>query len=279
MRHGVDAPRVDAGLSPLTRAKWRQAVLSELAVPGYIDFALVRGQGCDIAEFAPTEVSPVAAKLLSLEGEPPWPPLLTDNSSAESLLAACHQVVRSGLDAAVTTQINAGQTDSVVVRKVFGSKTSVSLQLTCVTAVARLRAADCALFSLDPSAVPASDESTVRAMVVDDNVDAATAMCDWLEVLGFETAVAFSGPECLEVAALFNPRITFMDFDMPGMDGCEALVQLRLQVSESRRTFICLTGRSAPEDHRKCREAGFDELVTKPISLDHLWELAEPLVA
>ena len=55
-------------------------------------------------------------------------------------------------------------------------------------------------------------------------------MCDVLEILGLETAVAFSGPECLGVAALFDPHLTFMDFDMPGMDGCKALAQVRLLV-------------------------------------------------
>jgi CheY-like chemotaxis protein len=276
----MPAPPTDAGLSPLTRAKWRRAILSELAEPGYIDFALQRGEDSGIVQVAPTEVSPVAAKLLSLEGEPPWSHLLGEVHCAQGrrLLDACHGVVTYGRDVAVTAQITGGQTDSVVVRKVFSSTASVSVQLTCPTAMARLRAAESALRSLDPAVSPTSDESTVRAMVVDDDVDAATSMCDLLEILGFETAVAFSGPECLGVAALFNPRIAFIDFDMPGMDGCEALLQLRLQESEYRRTFICLTGRSAPEDHRKCRDSGFDELVTKPISFDHLSQLAELFV-
>ena len=268
----------DAGLSPLKRARWRRAILSELAEPGYIDFTLARGEESKLV-LAPTGVSPTAVKLLSLEGEPPWSQLLGDVPCVQSrrhLLDACHAVVTSGRDAAVTAQITGGQIDSVVVRKVFASAASVSVQLTCPTATARLRAAERALRALDPAVAPACGDA-VRAMVVDDNVDAATTMCDLLEILGFETAVAFSGPECLCVAALFNPRIAFIDFDMPGMDGCEALTQLRLQESEFRRTFICLTGRSAPEDHQKCRDAGFDELVTKPISFDYLKELAEPL--
>ena len=169
--------------------------------------------------------------------------------------------------------------DSIVVRKMFPSEASKSVELTCPTAMARLRAAETALNSLDPSSGRTSEEGSVRALVVDDNVDAATTMYDLLEILGFETAVAFSGPECLGIAALFNPHLTFMDFDMPGMDGCESLMQLRLQESEFRRTFICLTGRSAPEDHQKCRAAGFDELVTKPISFDYLRELSEPLIS
>ena len=279
----VGAPTAsDAGLNPLTRAWWRRAILSELAEPGYIEFALVREGESNLLRLTPTEVSPVAMKLLSLEGEPPWSQLLggvPDAQNSQHLLEACHEVVTYGRDSAVTAQITEGHVDTIVVHKVFASKTSVSVQLTCPTATARLRVAESALRSLDPAIAPTSHESAVRALVVDDNVDAATSMCDVLEILGLETAVAFSGPECLGVAALFDPHLTFMDFDMPGMDGCEALVQLRLQESEFRRTFVCLTGRSAPEDHQKCRDAGFDELVTKPISFDHLRELVEPLTA
>jgi CheY-like chemotaxis protein len=268
-------------LSPLTRARWRRAILSELAEPGYVDFALVPGERSKIARSAPTQVSPMAAKLLCLQAAPPWSRRVEDVCCAEGrqhLLEACHSVIVSGRDAAVTAQITPGQVDSVVVRKLFTSPASVSVQLTCPTAVARLRTAESALLSLDPAIEPGVETCPVRALVVDDNVDAATSMCDMLEVIGFETAVAFGGPECLEVAARFNPRLAFIDFDMPGMNCCQALAQLRLQESEFRRTFICLTGRSAPEDHRMCHEAGFDELVTKPISLDHLWEIAEPLV-
>jgi CheY-like chemotaxis protein len=103
-------------------------------------------------------------------------------------------------------------------------------------------------------------------------------MCEVLEMMGCETAVAFSGADCLGVAARFNPRLAFIDFDMPGMNGCDSVRQLRLQESEARQTFICLTGRSAPEDHRACREAGFDGLVTKPISFDHLTKTVADLI-
>jgi CheY-like chemotaxis protein len=139
--------------------------------------------------------------------------------------------------------------------------------------MARLRSAEHALQALDRTAGPGAD-SAVRVMVVDDNVDAATSLCDLLEIYGIETAVAFSGPQCLAVAARFDPSLVFIDFDMPGMDGCEALKQLLLQESGSPRTFICLTGRSEPEDRRKCREAGFSEMVTKPMSFDHLKAVA-----
>lgn len=252
-------------------------MLAELAEPGYIDLAPVRDRQSKIVDFATTQVSPAAAKLLGLEGEPPAPRLLAAIPCAESrrhVVDACRRVASDGGDVAVTTRSIDGQLDSIVLHKVWGSATSVSVGLTCPTAMARLRSAKHALHALDPEAGPCADESGVRVMVVDDNVDAATSLCDLLEIYGVETAAAFSGPQCLAVAARFDPSLVFIDFDMPGMDGCEAVQQLLLQESGSRRTFICLTGRSEPEDRRKCREAGFSEMVTKPMSLDHLKAVA-----
>ncbi len=266
-----------AGLGPLARSRWRHAVLAELAEPGYIDLAPVRDHQARIVDFATTEVSPAAAMLLGLDGEPPAARLLAAIPCAESrrhVVDACRRVASDGRDVAVTARSNEGPLDSIVLQKVFGSTTSVSVGLTCPTAMARLRSAEHALRALDPAAGPSDADSAVRVMVVDDNVDAATSLCDLLEIYGVETAVAFSGAQCLAVAARFDPSLVFIDFDMPGMDGCEALQQLLLQESGCRRTFICLTGRSEPEDHLKCHEAGFSEMVTKPMSFDHLRAVA-----
>ena len=259
--------------SALAQAQWRQAVLTELAEPGYIDLAPLRNEESKIFDFSPTQVSPTAAKLLGLDGEPVSAQLLGDIGCVQSrrhLLEGCRQVAIGGRDVALTAKCADGTLDSVVVHRVFASQTSVTVGLTCPTAIARLRTAERALHALDPLASPVANSEAVRVLVVDDNVDAATTMCELLEFLGFETAAAFSGPECLAVAARFDPRLAFVDFDMPGMDGCEAVRQLRLQESEVRPTFICLTGRSGAENQQMCRAAGFDELVTKPMSFDHL---------
>src|SRR4051812_4136963 len=56
----------------------------------------------------------------------------------------------------------------------------------------------------------------LRALVVDDNVDAATSLSYLLQLLGCKTAVAFGGGMGLRVAQLFQPAIVFLDLDMPG---------------------------------------------------------------
>jgi CheY-like chemotaxis protein len=268
---GTDPP--DLAIRPLSRAQWRQAVLTELAEPGYIDLAPVRDEESKIVDFAPTEVTSTAAKLLGLYQNDLTPRPLAQLVCAEGrrhLLDACRSVAYGGGDVAVSARRTDGHFDSVVVHKMFATEASVSVVLTCPTAIAKLRDAQLAVQALDPHVVPNDAEPVIRVLVVDDNVDAATTMCDWLDILGYETAVAFSGPESLGVAARFNPHLSFIDFDMPGMDGCEALRQLRLQDSDLPQRFVCLTARADMDDKRRCQAAGFDDFITKPIAAARL---------
>ena len=106
----------------------------------------------------------------------------------------------------------------------------------------------------------------LRVLVVDDNLDAATSLTYLLQILGCKTAVAFGGLMALRVAQLFQPALVFLDLDMPGPDGCEVLAQIRqMEGPVSDALFVCLTGRDDPSDEERCRKAGFDRFVSKPI--------------
>ncbi|WP_161974510.1 response regulator [Piscinibacter terrae] len=114
----------------------------------------------------------------------------------------------------------------------------------------------------------------LRALVVDDNIDAATSLGYLLQLLGCKTATAFDGVSALRVAQVFQPGIVFLDLDMPGPDGCEVLAQARaLEGPVARALFVCFTGRSEPADERRCLEAGFDRFLPKPMEPAVLQEL------
>ena len=117
----------------------------------------------------------------------------------------------------------------------------------------------------------ANDFSELRALVVDDNIDAATSFSHLLQLLGCRTAVAFGGAMGQRVAQLFKPAIVFLDLDMPGRDGCEVLGDLRQPVdAHGNPLFICLTGRTEEPDRARCLAAGFDHFVNKPMPPDLL---------
>jgi CheY-like chemotaxis protein len=68
-----------------------------------------------------------------------------------------------------------------------------------------------------------------------------------------------------------------MDVLMPEMDGLTAAAEICRRWSPSTRPrLIALTAMAAPGDEERCRKAGFDDYMSKPVHLD---ELAESLRA
>jgi CheY-like chemotaxis protein len=57
---------------------------------------------------------------------------------------------------------------------------------------------------------------------------------------------------------------------MPGMDGCEAMRQIRQQEQFHDLPIIALTAKAMKEDRAKCIEAGANDYLAKPIDFEKL---------
>ena len=121
------------------------------------------------------------------------------------------------------------------------------------------------------AAVPATQ--TLRILVVDDNQDAADALGTVLGTLGHQPQAAYGGASALQLAAEVDPDLVFLDLGLPGMDGYE--VARRLRRTLPRHPYlVALTGYSGPEYARRAHEAGFDEHVVKPVTLETIQAVA-----
>ncbi len=107
-----------------------------------------------------------------------------------------------------------------------------------------------------------------RVLVVDDNQDAASTLAMMLELEGHATCIAFSAHDGLRLAANFGPDIAFLDIGMPGMNGYELAVALRRLPGLARMRLVAVSGWGGDEDKRRSAEAGFDQHLTKPVSID-----------
>ncbi|AKJ27387.1 response regulator [Caldimonas brevitalea] len=103
-----------------------------------------------------------------------------------------------------------------------------------------------------------------RVLVVDDNRDAADSLAMVLQVLGYETGIAYDGAQALEVARRFLPEVVVLDINMPVMDGYQVARVLRQSSAEPRTVLVALTARTTPEDECAARDAGFDIHLAKP---------------
>ncbi len=110
-----------------------------------------------------------------------------------------------------------------------------------------------------------------RILVVEDNLVNQMVAQGVLMDLGYAVEVAANGREGL--AALESGRFdaVLMDCHMPEMDGFEATRRLRDREWFGHRTpVIAMTAGVMTEDRERCRTAGMDDFVAKPIDIGHL---------
>lgn len=134
----------------------------------------------------------------------------------------------------------------------------------------RLPCAATPLRTLDTLQSPFEHESVNgrRILIVDDNVDGASALAMMLGLLGHETRTAFSGPEALKTAIEFNPEVVFLDIGLPGMDGYEVARHFRADPKLKNTVLVAVTGWGREEDRLRSKIAGFDEHLIKPVELE-----------
>jgi CheY-like chemotaxis protein len=108
---------------------------------------------------------------------------------------------------------------------------------------------------------PGRRDGPQRILIVDDNVDAATALAATLRDR-HTVALAHSGPVGIETARSFQPQVALIDLGMPGMNGFE--VAERLRAAHPGLLLVAVSGYSGEESRRRARDAQFDEFVVKP---------------
>lgn len=124
----------------------------------------------------------------------------------------------------------------------------------------------------DPSATPAT--SSIRVLVVDDVATNRSVASAFLRRLSCEVILAGDGDEAVQAAAVHQPRLILMDVLMPGTDGLAATRAIRAAPAASGQPWIAaLSADATTENERRCREAGMDFFLTKPIRRDALAEV------
>ncbi|MBS1124757.1 MAG: two-component hybrid sensor and regulator [Deltaproteobacteria bacterium] len=119
-----------------------------------------------------------------------------------------------------------------------------------------------------------------KILVVDDNEDAATMLCEALEHLGYQVAVAYDGPSALRIAPAFAPDVALLDLGLPVMDGFELAERLRGQQPPTKRPhLVAVTGYGQDTDRQRSIRAGFERHLVKPITIDLVSRVIAELVS
>ncbi|MBL8173201.1 MAG: response regulator transcription factor [Bryobacterales bacterium] len=102
-----------------------------------------------------------------------------------------------------------------------------------------------------------------RLLLVDDNPKLCRMVKEYLEPLGYEVALAHTGPDGLRKALEGDFHAIILDVMLPGIDGFEVLRRLR---EHSTVPVLMLTGRGEPPDRIAGLELGADDYVPKTFS-------------
>ena len=104
-------------------------------------------------------------------------------------------------------------------------------------------------------------------LIVDDEPAMLRALRINLRVRQYDVTTASTGRDGLTEARRRPPDAIILDLGLPDMDGIEVIRELR---GWSRAPVIVLSGRTGPGDKIAALDAGADDYVTKPFSMEEL---------
>jgi signal transduction histidine kinase/DNA-binding NarL/FixJ family response regulator len=127
---------------------------------------------------------------------------------------------------------------------------------------------------VDGPLLPPAPADGDRILIVDDNPVNQIVALRAVGNLGYSAEVVAGGAQALEAVARGQFAAILMDCQMPGLDGYQATAQIRCreaQAPSKRRTpIIAMTANVAEGDPERCRAAGMDDYLTKPIRMTTL---------
>jgi CheY-like chemotaxis protein len=115
-------------------------------------------------------------------------------------------------------------------------------------------------------------------LIVEDNEKNRKLVRDVLTFKGYEVIETETGEAGIRLAQERRPSLVLMDIRLPGIDGTEALRQLRAEPTTREIPVIAMTASVMSADRQRIMGAGFDAYQGKPIQVnDFLAAVAQTL--
>jgi CheY-like chemotaxis protein/anti-sigma regulatory factor (Ser/Thr protein kinase) len=109
-----------------------------------------------------------------------------------------------------------------------------------------------------------------KILVIEDERSMRESIVEVLGYEGFETISATNGRTGVQLAKEHTPDLILCDILMPGLNGYDALTELRHDPVTATIPFIFLTSKTEWKDVRQGMQLGADDYLTKPFDIDEL---------
>lgn len=133
-------------------------------------------------------------------------------------------------------------------------------------------------------ATASSDAHTATSLarhilLVEDNQVNCMVASNMLEALACHVDIVEDGQQAVDIFIKNNYDLIFMDIQMPVMDGVTATLKIREYEGETRHTpIVALTANTLPTDLKRYQEAGLDDCVGKPVTVERLRRVLERFI-
>jgi two-component system cell cycle response regulator DivK len=118
-----------------------------------------------------------------------------------------------------------------------------------------------AMEKLDYPALPKT------VLIVEDNELNMKLFRDLLEIHGYQTLEARTGPEALECLKENRPDLILMDIQLPEVSGLEVTREIKSSPELSDIPVIAVTAFAMKGDEERIRQGGCEDYIAKPISV------------
>jgi PAS domain S-box-containing protein len=137
-------------------------------------------------------------------------------------------------------------------------------------------AGELAAASAEPARPAVIPDRPIRVLAVEDNPVNRELIAALLSPFDIELETAADGAEAVEAVGRASFDVILMDVQMPIMDGLTATRRIRALPGPAARTpIVAMTANVLPEQIARCREAGMDDHLGKPINPTKLLEALE----
>ena len=106
-----------------------------------------------------------------------------------------------------------------------------------------------------------------QILVVEDDSPIRNLIATTLKTHNYKYLLAQNGEEAIIQASTHDPDVVFLDLGLPDMDGVEIIKKIR---EWSNMPIIVISARSEDEDKIEALDAGADDYLTKPFSVEEL---------